>query len=232
MRVAIHQPGYFPWLGYLHKVARCERLVAMDDVAANKAAFQYRNMFYCNGNAKYLTLPVDYRLGVRLDELEFTRTDWAAEHLEKLRNYYRKAPAFREVFPLVEGAMAAVVAARPIEVMLASMRFLFSTLGLEPELVMSSALVKCGHKGDLVLSLCEAAGASTYLSGRGATEYMDKSLLARFATVDIAIEWLDFQHPLYAQAAGKEFLPGLSSLDLMFFAGIESARSVVRGFRA
>lgn len=227
--VAIHQPGYFPWLGYLHKAARCDRFVVLDDVAANKAGYQYRNTFYCDGKAKFLTLPVNYRLGIRLDQLEFKRDDWRDEHLDRLRNYYLKAPAFEEVFPLIQGVIGDRRAERPLDVMLASMRFLFESFGLSPELSASSELGGSGHKGELVLSICEAVGAATYVSGRGAMEYMDESLLRRFDDARIRVEWLDFEHPVYPQADGRPFVPGLSAVDLLFFAGVDAARDVLKG---
>lgn len=227
-RVAIHQPGYFPWLGYMQKVARSERFVVLDDVPANKAAYQYRNTFYCNGTAKFLTLPVEYRCGVRLNQLDFKRHDWREEHLDKLFNYYRKAPAFNEVFPLVERVIVNSDGSKPIDVMTASMRFLFDLFNLERDILTSSSLAKEGHKGELVLSICQILGAETYVSGKGALEYIDEVVLREFVNAGIDIEWLEFKHPVYPQVEGRPFVAGLSSVDLLFFCGVDASRLIVK----
>ena len=32
IKVAIHQPNFFPWMGYFHKIANCNTFVYLDDV--------------------------------------------------------------------------------------------------------------------------------------------------------------------------------------------------------
>src|SRR5262245_12377367 len=64
MRVSIHQPSYWPWLGQLAKIAKSDRYVFLDSVDAARDDFQYRNLFFCNGQAKFLTLPVNYRMSM------------------------------------------------------------------------------------------------------------------------------------------------------------------------
>lgn len=230
IRVAIHQPGYLPWLGYLQKVARCDRFVILDDVPANKAAFQYRNTFYCNGTAKFLTLPVEYRHGRLLNQLDFKRHNWREEHLDKLLNYYRKAPAFNEIFPLVERFITTCNGNMPVDVMTASMKFLFDLFDLKQDILTSSSLAKEGHKGELVLSICKTLGAETYVSGKGALEYIDEFVLQGFTNAGISIEWLNFIHPVYIQEKGRPFVAGLSSIDLLFFCGIDASRKLTKEF--
>ena len=41
--VAIHQPNYFPYLGFFHKLVRCDVFVILDNVQFNRGGFVNRN---------------------------------------------------------------------------------------------------------------------------------------------------------------------------------------------
>ena len=71
MKLSIHQPSYWPWLGLLSKIARSDHYIILDDVPANKASYQYRNQFFCNGKEKIITLPVNYHSDTPINQLMF-----------------------------------------------------------------------------------------------------------------------------------------------------------------
>jgi hypothetical protein len=223
-RVSIHQPSYWPWLGQLAKIAASDVYVCLDSVAAAKNENQYRNLFYCNGEAKYLTLPVNYRMGVRIDELQFTTDQWKLDHLNKLRNYYRKAPFFEEVFRKITPLYAAQ-GQSPVEFILTTMTFAFEVLALGVTIIRSSSFNVLSTKGDLVLGICKATGATQYVGGMGSYEYM-KEVLGDFHTAGIDITWHKYSHPQYSQDPQYPFVPGLACLDLFFFQGFERARDL------
>jgi len=56
---------------------------------------------------------------------------------------------------------------------------------------------------------------NTYLSGQGAKKYNDENL---FSENNIAIEYLEFIHPVYPQQ-WDDFIPNLSIIDLLFNVG-------------
>ena len=129
MTVSIHQPSYWPWLGLLDKIAKTDTFILLDDVQVVKGTFQYRNTFYCNGKPKFITLPVNLKLGVTFTELEFTNVNWKTDHLNKLRNYYMKAPYFYEVYEELEFFYSETFT-KPIDLLKETMLFCFSKLGI------------------------------------------------------------------------------------------------------
>ena len=223
MITSIHQPSFFPWLGLIDKIARSNYLVLLNDVAANKASYQYRNIFYCNGEPKFLNLPVNYNLGVTLNNLKFKNSEWADDHLNKIKNYYLKAPYFNEIYPLVEEFYLQNKNNSPYEVISKSMFFLFDIFNIKVEIIESINLNCIEKKGDLVLEICEKLNVKNYISGKGAKAYMDNLILKKFEQKNINIIWQEFKHPKYIQNPKKEFIEGLSSLDLLFFLGIENS---------
>ena len=69
-----------------------------------------------------------------------------------------------------------------------------------------------GAKSELVLNLCRATGATTYLSGKLGRDYLDEGT---FAAAGIAVSYQDYAHPEYAQVQ-PGFEPFMGVLDLLF----------------
>jgi hypothetical protein len=99
--------------------------------------------------------------------------------------------------------------------------FLMEALGVRKPIILSSTLSPTARKSDLVLELCRAVGADTFLGGLGGSrEYLDA---AAFRQAKINVRWQDFQHPRYAQHPRPQtFITGLTALDLLFNCGHES----------
>lgn len=225
MIVSIHQPSYWPWLGLLNKIACSDRFIILDNVEANKAAFQYRNLFFCNGKAKHLTLPVDYRKDLLISELPFKNDGWAADHLGKLRNYYLKTPHFRELYTELEELYGGGFE-RPVDLICETMKYSMDFLGIKTEVLLSSALGGRGSKGEIVLDLVTKASGTVYLSGRGALAYFTEEDMSNFRNRGIEVRWQEFRHPEYPQSRSHPFLEGLACLDLFFFNGREGSREI------
>ncbi|HLP80422.1 MAG TPA: WbqC family protein, partial [Nitrosomonas sp.] len=105
MVLSIHQPSYFPWLGLLHKIAKSDVYMVMDEVQLSDSAFQNRNLFLSpDGKEKFLTIGFNKKgyLSRRFFDLEITQTDWQVRHLNTLKSYYGKHRFFADVFPYIE----------------------------------------------------------------------------------------------------------------------------------
>ena len=93
MRVAIHQPHYLPWLGYLAKWAAADLFVFLDTVQYEKNGWQNRNRIKTAEGARWLTVPVHARLGTRVAEVSLdVDQPWAKRHLRAIETAYGTAP--------------------------------------------------------------------------------------------------------------------------------------------
>jgi hypothetical protein len=226
MTTSIHQPAFFPWLGLLDKIAKSTVFVFLNDVPANKASNQYRNLFYCGGEAKYLSLPVDYQLGKRIVDFQFKNSGWKDDHLNKLKNYYGKAPYFDEVFPRILDHYLQNHMITPYEFVKKTMLLMFDLFEIKVKTIESSDLHCEETKGNLVFEICRRTETKIYLSGRGAMNYMPVDLLEKFNANGITIQWHNFVHPIYSQNPKFAFVEGLSAIDILFFKGVEDAKSI------
>jgi hypothetical protein len=228
MIVAIHQPHYMPWLGYLHRMAQADLFIVLDHVQFERRNYQNRSHIRMNGEARWLTVPVVQ--GSQKDRIVdklIDNTDprpWGPIHFSTLRHAYREAPHF----PAYAAALRAILEARwerLVDLNRAMLDFLREAFEIRTTLVRSSELAVEGAKSQLILNLCRAVGADGLLAGFGGSRsYLD---LEAFAREGVQVRWHDFKHPTYPQCGPQAFIPGLAALDLLFNCGPRS-RAILR----
>ena len=105
MKVAIHQPHFFPWIGYFDKMAKADAFVLLDEVQFEKGSQMYRNAVLSNdGTKKYITISADTKgfLGKKYRDIEVKDLDkWRTKHIDTISNYYRKAPYVNEILEML-----------------------------------------------------------------------------------------------------------------------------------
>ena len=228
MLVAIHQPHYLPWLGYLQRMAQADLFVLLDHVQFERRNYQNRAGILIDGESRWLTVPVEQRSrDERLDEkrvdnrLEGQRA-WQRVHFLTLHHAYRDAP-YRDCFNLK--ALYGRRYERLVDLNLATLELLREAFGIRTPLVRSSTLAPEGQKSEMVLDLCRRVGASALLVGLGASRhYLDR---AAFARAGIRLVLQDFTHPVYRQCGPKPFVRGLSALDALLNIGARDARRLL-----
>lgn len=228
MKVAIHQPQYLPWLGYLAKWAAADLLVFLDTVQYEKNGWQNRNRINTKDGPRWLTVPVRARLGTTIADVEIdTRQDWARRHLRAIEHAYARAPHFQR-YAAALAAFFAVSWPRLAPLAVASARWLATTVGIATPTRLASELgVAATDPTGRLLGLCRAVGATVYLAGRDGARYLD---LDQFKTAGISVRAQEYAHPVYAQPHG-EFVPFLSALDLLLTHGDDALAILRQGDR-
>ena len=228
--VAIHQPNFFPWLGYFDKIARADVFIVLDNVQFSKTGGTWSNRvrILLDGRAVWATMPVERSFhGVRqVREMRIAEGSWRPRFLGAVRAAYRRAPHFDEVFRLVE-ELIATPTEMVAECNLTVVRALTSRLGLgAAKLIVGSTLDIEGTGTDLLVRAVQAVGGGTYLCGGGAKGYQDDE---RFASAGIRLVQQMFRHPEYPQLGVSEFVPGLSVIDALMSCGFAGTRELIVG---
>jgi hypothetical protein len=219
LTLAVLQPGYLPWLGFFDQLRRTDVFVYYDDVQFDKHGWRNRNRIKTPAGPAWLTVPVRHAGLNRplIKDVEVQPGPWARKHIGSIRQYYGRARFFDRYI----GELAAVLEAghdRLLDLDLAATALMCRWLGLERRTVLSSDLGIAGDRSERLLRICQHFGATTYLSGAAAKTYLDVDL---FAGHGIAVEWQQYDHPVYPQLHGA-FVPYLSTLDLIMNCGDES----------
>ena len=220
MILAVHQPQYIPWLGYFHRIAKCDYFVFLDDVQYKKREFQNRNKILTPGGPLWLTLPVitkgHYTQNIK-DVLLDSTEDWAKSHFKSIEHNYHKAPHYNEH----SGFLTELYSRKwekLIDVSMEFIKYAMNYLSIKTPWKMSSEYNVTETSTARIIELCKKTGADTYLSGAGGKDYMDEEL---FKQNGIKLIFQDFKHPEYRQLHGK-FEPYMSLVDLFLNCGADS----------
>jgi hypothetical protein len=222
MIVSIMQPAYLPWLGYFDRIARSDLHIVLDTVQLEhqtKTAFTNRNKVRTSAGWSWLTVPVRTAgEQPRIADVQLADpASWVRKHRETLRQAYGRAPYWNTMAPFVaEFYHREWPTLAPL--LDETTSWLRNALALSTPVVAASTLGVNGSKGDLVVALCRAVGAGTYLSGPFGRDYLDP---LAFETADIRLTFHDYVHPTYSQTHG-EFVPYMSVVDLLANHGPQS----------
>jgi hypothetical protein len=227
LTLAVLQPGYLPWLGYFDQMARADVFVHYDDVQYDKHSWRNRNRIKsATGEPAWLTVPVRHS-GLdrpRLNEVLIdARSPWPRKHLGTLRQFYGRVPGFEERIAPIARILEAGHD-RLVDLDLDLVEHFRGALGITTPAHRSSRLGIPGEKSERLLALCRHFGATRYLSGAAARDYLD---VAAFEAKGVSVVWQDYRHPVYRQPHGA-FVPFLSAVDLLLNEGA-AAGSVIRG---
>lgn len=215
--VAIHQPNFFPWLGYFDKIRRADIFIFLDGVDYPRAgsggmgSWVNRVRLDIQGEARWVTAPLRRMpLGSKIGEATFDDSQpWRAKLLKTLETSYRKSPGFLGVKALIEGLVLnpeSNLAAFNIVVIEA----ISQHLGLRTRFVRQSHLLHEGRSTELLVSLVKAVGGEAYLAGGGATGYQDDAVFARNG---LGLQYQRYSPEPYGKV--ENFIPGLSVLDFL-----------------
>lgn len=227
MICSIHQPHFFPWLGYFNKVMNSNVFVWLHSVQYRKNYFQNRTRIKNNKDQpEWLTLPVHAHLGMAIDEILIGNPNWRTTIEKTILQNYQKTPFFNLCWPSIYGALESA------SELLEDVNYLTFKSILELMEVNNVQITKVNdlaiQETDPTLRLvkiCELLGAKTYIAGKGGREYMK---LDCFNSAGIKVIWQNFiPEKVVYQQQGRIFIPGLSVIDCLFNVGPERTRDLI-----
>jgi hypothetical protein len=223
MIVAVHQPHFVPWLGYLDRMVRSDLFIVLDHVQFERRNYQNRAAIRLEDESRWLTVPViqlsqkERIIDKRIDNTEDgSSRAWGPNQFKTLKYAYRKAPCFARYAPRLQEILETRWDML-VDLDLAMLDFVRDAYEIRTPLVRSSSLKAQGARSELLLNLCKEVGATAFLGGMGGSrEYLD---LPAFEQAGMGVMWQDFKHPEYPQCGSAPFIKGLMALDLLFNCG-------------
>ncbi len=222
MIISIHQPQYWPWLGYFDKIDKSDVFILLDNVQFKKNEWQNRNRIRSATGWQWLTVPVMHNFGQKISEVKINnRTNWRQKHFKSIVLNYSRAPFLDDFMDLLNSLYTQqweYLVQLNIEIILKVVEI----LGINTKIVRASDYMVSGSSTQRLVNLCKLFGADTYLSGASGPEYMDMSL---FKENNINVIVQDYKHPVYVQVSGKAkegFVPCMSVIDLLLNCGSKS----------
>jgi hypothetical protein len=219
--VLITQSNYIPWKGYFDAINRADEFIIYDEMQYTRRDWRNRNKILTPAGLQWLTIPVSVRgkYHQTINETLVSDPGWRVKHWNAIKANYARAPFFNDYRDDLEACYLG-----DDEVRLSRINEQFISL-INKFLKIDTKITRCEGYGMVegktsrLVDLCIKAGATNYLTGPAARDYLDGDL---FSEAGISIHWLDYDgYPEYPQLHGG-FEHGLTVLDLLFNVGSEA----------
>lgn len=216
---AIHQPNFFPWLGYFDKIGKVDTFIFLDCAdypksGSSMGSWCNRVKLMVNGEPQWVSCPVVRESGpqaintVKIND----QIPWRDKLRSQLKANYQKAPNFVETFELV-GRLLDYDTDKLAEFNTNAIKSIAAHIGLRTEFVSESGLQSTGKKAtERLIALAKATGSDAYLCGGGSGGYQDDAL---FAEESISLIYQGFKPLPYGDSS--RYVPGLSVIDWLMF---------------
>ena len=227
MRVAVIQSNYIPWRGYFDIIHDADLFVFYDDVKYTVNDWRNRNRVKTANGVAWLTIPVGNQNERRICDVEIRDRTWARKHWMTIEQSYRRAPGFATYSDFFRGIYAQPWDSLSVLNQTLVRRIATDLLGIRTEMRDSREFDLQGTRGDRLLSLLQQVGATDYISGPAAMQYLDADV---YAQAGVHVHWKDYSsYPEYPQLYGP-FAPDVSVVDLLMNC-VDRAPDYIWGYR-
>jgi len=225
--VVVHQPDFIPYLGFFDRLLYADIYVVFDNVqyVRSSRGWTSRDKIKTRNGEKWISISTKAAArDTDIKEIMLAEDDsWKQNHLNIIRECYKKAPFYDEIMPYIE-ALYSFECTRMMDFTMQSIKMLLTLFEIDTEIVYASSLNVSGKSNVLIADIMHKLNEKIYLSGTGAEDYYDAKV---YEEAGIKVVWQDFSHPVYPQQFG-DFIPYLSSIDLLFNCGIKKSREILK----
>jgi len=164
VKVTIHQPEHFPYMGFFQKIQSADLYVVLDNVKFRKNYFQNRNKFINkSGDEEWFTVPVNKKANSMLikDVKVLNNLIWRKKIINKLKQN------------LNVDLTRIYDAESLLEINVASIKWCMERLSINTPMVLASKLKATGKKSELLANIVSEVGGTEYVSGPSGKDYLD-----------------------------------------------------------
>ena len=174
MKIAIHQPEHFPYMGFFEKMKSVDLFVILDDVKfQGKRNWQNRNLIKLkNGSDFWLTVPIAKNsYDLKINEVQLAP------------DYGWKKKLLKTVKLNLGIDLTDVYNSKTLmDVNMKSIKYCREQLDITTPMVFASDMGILGTKTERIYNICKSVNATKYISGHGSKDYMDLSV---FKDIDV-----------------------------------------------
>ncbi len=217
MKLAVLQSNYIPWKGYFDIIHDVDLFLFYDEVQYTKNDWRNRNRIQTQHGPQWLTVPVSAGLDTRIDQAKIVPDRWQMKHYQAILTSYAKAPYFKQYREFLEF----VYLDSEWQLLSELNQFLICRIAgdflrIPTHFGDSRDYPSAGSGHEKLFSLVRSAGASSYLSGPAAKEYIRTE---DYEQAGIQLQWKDYSgYPDYPQLF-QPFERAVSIWDLLLNTG-------------
>lgn len=229
MTLAIMQPYFLPYIGYMQLMDAVDTFVLYDDVSFINRGWINRNRLLINGQEHLFTIPLkDASQNKRISEVHLADDPkWRSKLLKTIEQGYRKAPYYQTVMPLTEKIINFTTDSIT-ELIHFSLIELNQYMGISTRLVASSSIYENADlkAQERILDICRQEKATRYINPIGGIELYDTPT---FTQAGIDLKFIKSRRVDYPQFK-NDFVPWLSILDVLMFNSVDGVKQLLRDY--
>lgn len=211
------QPYIFPYIGYFQLIHAADTFVFYDDVNFINRGWVNRNRIWNNGKDLLFTIPCnDASQNKLIKDITISGDPKPIRKiLATIEQSYKKAPFYKEVYPVIEEILTAKPGCSLADISIRSVLDICAYLGLERSFKISSESYTNQElkKGDRLIDICHIENINKYINAPGGKAIYTKEY---FSSKGIDLSFLITGNYSYLQFK-EPFIPFLSIIDVLMF---------------
>ncbi|MBX9783539.1 MAG: WbqC family protein [Chitinophagaceae bacterium] len=231
MKTVVLQSNYLPWKGYFDLIHDADIFIYYDEVQYTKNDWRNRNRIYTKNGLQWLSIPIgNDAVKLKISEVKLPAGQWQQQHYKSLLLGYGKAPFFHQLKPLLEEVYINRQWSHLSELNCFLIETISSLLEIKTVFKHSADYILEGNRAERLVDLLKQAGATTYISGPSAKEYLaGKESL--FIENKIQLMYKDYSgYPPYKQL-GSPFENYVSIVDLLANIRLDEIKNYIWAWR-
>ncbi|MCB0339171.1 MAG: WbqC family protein [Bdellovibrionales bacterium] len=226
MKAAIIQSSYIPWKGYFDIIHDVDVFIFLDNVEFSKGSWRNRNKLKTPNGVKWISVPLQRKNlnHSNIDQVRVSKSNWQREHFNLLQLSYKDALYFKQYEPMLRDFYLRTTWDSLSEMNQTFIRKIAAELNISTRFFNASELDPTGDREERLINLCQIVGATTYLSGPSAKDYIT---LDRWNAVGIDVQWKQYEYPEYPQLH-PPFDHAVTVLDMLFMLGSDAPNYIWR----
>jgi len=220
LKITIHQPNFFPYPGFFHKLINVDTLVLLDDVQFQFDLTNRNKIITKNNDWNRISIPTKKsNKFYPINKVEINnKINWKEKNWKLIFDSYSDSPFFHIYEEYLKNLFSK------------DHKFLFDInydtlnktltwLDLKINIILSSSLKITGSGTERLVNICKILDSNEYVSGIGGKRYLNENL---FNSNNIKLSFQNYSPIKYTQHHSKNFIENLSILDLLMNMGPKS----------
>ena len=183
MQIAVLQSNFLPWIGYFHLIQLVDQFLLYDCVQYTKNDWRNRNQILSKNGVHWLTLQVERPYSwCNIDEVTVVKKSFSKAILT-LKNSYRQARTFSTLDEIILTPMYEILECEKIKLSMVNeklIRNISNHFNIHTKISKCSTmeyrdLIEEPDKTKRLIKILSRFGATSYLSGPSALNYLDGS---------------------------------------------------------
>jgi hypothetical protein len=231
-RAAVMQPYIFPYIGYFNLIQASDNFIFYDDVSFRKKSWINRNQINLHGKPYLFTVPLSKSSPNNLIcELETFQLDrFANRFIRQLEHTYGHSEYFERGMDYVCAVLFSGKT-KISELAIKSVKEFFSILSISKEFWTASKDFSDSRdigRADRLIRITKELNCGIYLNPINGLDLYSRDY---FKQRSVDLYFLEPLVPSYSQTKLGEFIPKLSSIDLLMNLSDSELKSQINAFR-